>query len=130
MDEAIDIGRTEDYNISEIDIKNLQEIERCIDQKVYKTSAHAKQHLEFLEDTADKLRKIADRELKAGMSSWDVLKFIKQIKKVYDRLYDVFLELAKKEKVKKVSKPKPKKRSSIRGMGGGSAMQAFSGGNN
>ena len=129
MDEAIDILKNEDYNVSQIDIKNLEEIRRCIKENVYKESKHAKEHLEFLEDMGDKLRKVAGREVKAGMGSWDVIKFIKEIKKVYDELYDVFLKLAKAEKEKKQKSVQPRKKQiGMRGMGGGSAMQSMSGG--
>ena len=101
----------EDYDVPEYDWQSLKEIQRMIKGNKYKEIGQVKEHLEFLEDEANKINSILSSEQSRGIVDLDTSKFSVQVRKTYDDLFEIYDKMidklpsqhiyAKKKKIKK-----------------------------
>lgn len=94
-----DILDEADYNFNEYELKSINEIKRMVKEKAYKSREQAQEHLDYLENLANKFKHIAMDEQEAGLTSWDLKKEIDIIKRVYDELFDLVEKLPSEKKV-------------------------------
>lgn len=101
----------EDYDVPEYDWQSLKEIQKLVKGNKYNDISQVKEHLEFLEDAANKINSILSSEQARGIVDLDTSKFSVQVRKTYDDLFEIYDKMidklpsqhidAKKKKIKK-----------------------------
>jgi len=95
-DEEIFKKEYDDYQLSAVDKRSINEIRKKIKEKGYQDLDQIKRHLEFLENKCNELRMILQSEKKVGGVNWELERQIEEIKALY---FD--LEKIRKETIKK-----------------------------
>jgi len=75
-----------DYRLEPHERQSLDAIRKNLETNAYKDPSVCFDHMEFLEDLANKLRKIVENEQSLGKANWDVERAYKESLKLYERL--------------------------------------------
>ena len=78
------------YDMDEHEKKSIEEIKRCIINGTYCDKEMVMAHMAYLERLADKIQQIIVNEKKEGVVAWDLEDDYKKIRKLHDRLNELY----------------------------------------
>ncbi len=75
-----------EYELEFHEKESLKELKKCIDNRKYKTARQISEHLEYLEDLMEKLKRIISLEERGGLVNLSLKREYGQIRELYNKL--------------------------------------------
>ena len=97
------------YDLEKYERDSLEEIKKYLKLKKYKNKDMIQENLEFIEKLANKMNEAIGNEKKENKTTWELESDLADVKKIFDQLNALLLEIEQKE-VETMSKPKTKKK--------------------
>ena len=96
MDETVK-REFDDFELSAVDKKSLDEIRKKIKNKGYKDVEEVEDHQEFLEDMTNRLKTVLQNERNLGKGNLELERQVDEIQALYIQLGQVRKELTKEQ---------------------------------
>ena len=97
------------FELQKYERDSLEEIRKCLKTGVYKDKDTIQQSLEFIESLANRMNIAINNEKKENKTTWEIESDLNDVKKLFDQLNTLLLNIEQKEvdnSIKQTKKPK------------------------